>query len=169
MWAQNKGLLGEQVSFGGSRVRAFALAGAGDPEIWSKLSPEQQKWVTDTLVKLNDLIVKTTGSSCPTWAANIPAATGCFQPWFNSMYVGSPGFVKLRTDGVFDADTLQSLVTTALIHQADFPAPFPGTMPTTKKGLSTGAMVGIATGVAAVGGGIIYAATRGGSKSRRRR
>jgi len=169
MWAQNRGLLGEQVSLGGARARGFALAAAGDPEVWTKLTAEQQKWVVDTLVKLNDQIVKTTGSTCPTWAPSIDRASGCFQPWYNGMYVGSPGFVKLRTDGVFDADTLQALITTALIHQADFPASFPGQLPTAaKKGLSTGAMVGIGAGVAAAGG-LLYAATRGGSKSRRRR
>lgn len=180
MWAQQSVLssggrgkfsgVGEQISRGGQRAIGFGVAAAGDPDVWAKLSADQQAWVGATLSKLNDLIVKTTGTTCPGWAPAIPAASKCFQPWYNSMYAGSPGFVQLRTDGVFDADTLQALQTTALIHQADFPTPFPGTAPTTaveKKGLSTGAMVGIAAAAATALGGGIYVATRKTGKKRR--
>lgn len=170
MWAQSKGLPGEQISFGGRGALGFALEAAGDPEVWSKLTSEQQTWVMNTLTKLNDMIVKATGTSCPTWGPSIVAAGGCFQYWFNSMYVGSPGFPKpIRTDGVFDGETLQALITAALIHQTDFPTPFPGTPPTGAKKLSTGAVVGIAAAGATALGGIIYVATRKPRRSSRRR
>jgi len=169
MWTQSKGLLGERISYGGRGAVGFALAAAGDPDVWTQLTPDQQTWVMQTLTKLNDMIVKTTGTSCPTWGPSITAAGGCFQFWFNSMYIGSPGFPKpIRTDGVFDGETLQALITAALIHQTDFPTPFPGTPPTGKKKLSTGAMVGIAAVGATALGGVIYAATHS-KKSRRSR
>ena len=162
--------IGEQLSFRGAAVSGFSLAAAGDPQVWTTLTPDQQAWVGATFAKLNDMIVKSTGTTCPTWAPSVDKASGCFQPWYNSMYVGSPGFKMLRTDGVFDADTLQALITTALIHQSDFPTPFPGTPPSAaSKGLSKGAMAGIAVGGATVLGGIIYAATRGGGKKKARR
>ena len=167
MWAQSKGLLGDQVSIGGRAMYGFGLGAPGSPPVWSTLTPDQQAWIVATLTKLNDLIYQSTNTKCATWAApstsSVAAATGCFQPWYNSMYVGSPGFVQLRTDGVFDADTLQALMTTALIHQTDFPTAYPASA---KKGLSYGAMVGIGTAVVAAGG-LIYAATRG-KKSRRK-
>lgn len=172
MFARSKGLLGERVSLGG-----FALAAAGDPDIWGKLSLEQQTWVGNTLAKLNELIVKTTGTTCPQWTPTIHGAGYCFQTWFNSSGLkltkpdGSP--VVLRSDGIFDQDTLDALRTTVALNQKDFPTPFPGTaLPGTTgegKKLSTGAMVGIGTAGAAVLGGIIYAATRGGKRKRRSR
>lgn len=169
MWAQTKGLLGEQVSFGGRGALGFALEAAGDPDVWATLTPDQQKWVTDTLVKLNGLIVQSTGTTCPTWAPTITAASGCFQAWFNSINAGAP-IRKLRTDGVFDQDTLSALITTTQIHSKDFPTPFPSAAATAaKKKLSTGAMVGIATAGAAALGGVIYVATRGGKRKVRRR
>jgi hypothetical protein len=74
----------------------------------------------------------------------------------------------------FDQATLDALRTVAAMNPTDFKTPFPGTemagtAPAQKK-LSTGAMVGIATGGAAVLGGIVYVATRksGKRKSRRR-
>lgn len=158
MWAQSKGLLGEQVSIGGKGMRGFALGAVGDPNIWASLPPDQQAWVANTFTKLNDMIIKTTGTSCATWAPSIDRMSACFAPWYNSMYVGSPGFVQLRTDGVFDQDTLNALKTTALIHAADFPTPFPDS--SSSKGLSKGEMAGIAAGGAAVVGGIIYLATK---------
>ena len=179
MWARQTlsntagsiGSLGDQISFGGRSALGFSLGAVGDPNIWTSLSPEQQAWVGATFAKLNEMIVKTTGTSCPTWAPSVDKASGCFQPWYNSMYAGSPGFVQLRTDGVFDQDTLNALKTTALIHQADFPTAYPeGALVTAKKGLSTGAMVGIAAAGAAAIGGVIYVVShKGGGKRKTRR
>lgn len=171
---QNSGV-GEQISFGGAHTRGFSLAAAGDPDAWVQLDAGQQTWVMNTLVKLNDQIFKATNTTCPTFGPSITAAGGCFQRWFNAQKMGltkrdgSP--VVLRTDGVFDQDTLDALRTVVALHAADFPTPFPGTeMPGTgieKKKLSTGAMVGIAAAGATVLGGIAYVATR--KKSRRKR
>jgi hypothetical protein len=169
MWAQSKGLLGSRVSFGGRGALGFALAAPSDPDIWDKLTADQQKWVADTLAKLNNLIVSTTGTTCPQWAPTIHQAGFCFQAWFNGAKLG---FTKadgspliLRTDGMFDQDTLDALRTTVALNPKDFTTPFPGTtlpglVKEEKKGLSTGAMVGLAAGGAAVLGGIIYVATR---------
>jgi len=175
MWAQSKGLLGEQVSFGGIGVRGFALAKAGDPDVWQQLTGAQQTWLAGVKQKLNDLIVTTTGTKCATWGpgATYAGSTKCFQGWYNSFGLG-----QLRTDGVLDLDTLNALIETSQAHPTDFPqfpgsAQFPGTpvrsepLTETKKGLSTGAMFGMAAAGATVVGGVIYVATRGG-KSRRR-
>lgn len=174
MWTRQSLLagVGDRVSFGSVVVRGFALGATAAPEVWTKLTAAQQTWVVNTLVKLNNLIVQKTGTTCPTWAPAIDRAAGCFQAWFNKDFNGkltrpdgSP--LVLRTDGVFDQDTLDALRTVAALHGPDFPAPFPGTeAPGYGKKLSTGAMVGIGVGVVTVGG-IIYAATRG--KARRRR
>lgn len=171
--------IGEQISFGGHGALGFAVGAAGDPDVWSNLTPDQQKWITDTLVRLNTLITTTTNTKCLTWAPAITPASQCFQMWFNSVNQGAP--IKfLRTDGVFDQDTLDALITTTQVHAKDFPAPFPGARiqivpkpeaaAEEKKGLSTGAMVGIAAAGAAALGGIVYVTTRkGGGKGRRRR
>jgi hypothetical protein len=169
MWAQQNRLrafgggLAENMSFGGRGAIGFAhppgLAAAGDPSVWEKLSPEQQTWVVNTLVKLNERITSTTGTKCLTWAPAIDKAGQCFQMWFDSVNQGAP-IRMLRTDGVFDKDTLDALITTTQIHSADFPTPFPGEAPSGDKKLSTGAMVGIAAAGAAVLGGIVYVATR---------
>lgn len=179
MWAQSKGLLsGQQISFGRAGVVAgFALRAAGDPDVWTKLSADQQKWIQDTLTKLNNIIYQKTGTTCASWGPSITAAGGCFQMWFNANMKGltkadgSP--LVLRTDRVFDQDTLDALRTVAALNPPDFPTPFPGTsLPGTtpqaeeKKGLSTGAMAGIAVAGAATIGGVAYLATR--KKSRRR-
>ena len=179
MFARTKGLLGEQVSFGGRGVRAFALAAAGDPDIWGTLTVPQQTWIANTLAKLNDLIVKSTGTTCPQWSPSIHGAGYCFQAWFNSQRFGltkpDGSTVVLRTDGTFDQDTLDALRTTVSMNPKDFPTPYPGTQlagetGTGEKKLSTGAMVGIAAGGAAMLGGVVYVATRkGGRKSRRSR
>lgn len=169
MWTQTK------VAFGNVGVRGFALEGPGDPEVWTHLSASQQNWIVSTLVKLNDIIVSQTKTTCPTWAPAIDRAAGCFQNWFNGAKFG---FTKpngaplvLRTDGVFDQDTLDALRTVAALNPKDFPTAFPGTeLPgtgATQKKLSTGAMVGIAAGGAAAVGTVAYLATR--KKSRRRR
>lgn len=176
MWAQNKGLLGEQVSFGG---RAIGVAAPGDPDVWASLSTPQQQWVTNTIVTLDGKIrAQTPGSSCPGMSTGtITGIAGCFQNWFNSAKLGltkpNGAPVTLRTDGVFDQDTLDALRTVAAMQPADFKTPFPGTeMPGTgivaKKGLSTGAIVGIGAGLATVLGGAAYVATRPKKKSRRK-
>lgn len=172
--------IGERISFGGRGVLGFSLAAAGDPDVWTKLTTEQQTWIVQTLSKFNDLIVKSTGTTCPTWGPSITAAGGCFQHWFNAAKMGmtkpdgSP--IVLRTDGVFDQDTLDVLRTAVGLHPKDFPTPFPGTtLPgetgTGEKKLSTGAMVGIGVAGATVLGGIVYAATRkrGGGRRKSRR
>ena len=176
MWAQTKGLLGEQISFGGKGVRGFALAAAGDPDVWAKLNTTQQKWVMDSLTTLNNLIYQATGTMCSSWGPSITAAGGCFQNWFNANAKltkpdGSP--VKLRTDGVFDQDTLNALNTITGMDPPHFPQAFPpgyitSAAPTATK-LSTGAMVGIGTAIAAALGGGIYVATRKKSRRSRRR
>lgn len=181
-WARTAGLGGpimETISFGGKGARGFALGGTGDPDIFDALNAAQVAWINNTLVKLNDQIVKASGTSCPTWtdpsAGPWKNAVGCFQIWWNANLASPKGPGKvMRTDGVVDSDTLAALQTVAAMHPADFPTGFPGPAPAMppaaieKKGLSTGAMVGIGVGGAAVLGGIVYAATRGGSKRRRR-
>lgn len=170
MWAKQSFLhgVGEQVSFGGSGSLGFALGGTAD--VWLQLNREQQTWVMNALTKLNDLIVKATGTKCPTWGPAITAAGGCFQAWYNSNYLPmNPGAERLRTDGFFDEDTLCALIVTTALHPADFPIGFPdpeGRFCVAKKGLSKGAIIGIAAGGAAALAGIVYVATR---KPRRRR
>ena len=167
--------IGERLSFGGVGMPGFTLGAAGDPEVWSKMSAEQQAWIVATLTTLNNLIYQGTGTTCPTWGPTITAAGGCFQSWFNKNAKltkpdGSP--LTLRTDGVWDQDSQNALVTIAAMDPGHFPKAFPGgTLPgfEKQKTLSTGAMWGIGAGVAAVGGGIIYAATRGGKRKRRSR
>jgi hypothetical protein len=167
--------IGAPIALGGAGVVGFALDAAGDPEIWTKISADQQKWITDTLVKLNTIIVRTTNTTCATWAPSIDRAAGCFQGWFNGAKLG---FTKpngaplvLRTDGVFDQETLDALRTVAALNPTDFPTAYPGTtLPGPEKTkLSTGAMVGIAAAGAAVLGGVVYAVTRKGKGRRRRR
>ena len=173
MWTQSKGLLGEQIAFGGARARGFSLAAAGDPDAWVQLNTAQQQWVSNALVTLDAKIRKATGTTCPMFGPNITGAATCFQNWFNSAKLGltkrdgTP--LVLRTDGVFDQDTLDALRTVAALNAKDFPTPFPGTeMPgLVKTGLSGVAKAGIATAAVAVLGGGIYVATRGKKKSRR--
>jgi hypothetical protein len=169
--------IGERISFGGRGVRGFSLAAAGDPDVWTKLSTEQQTWVVDTLVKLDGYIRASTNTTCPTFGPSITAAGGCFQRWFNNQNLGltkpNGDKVVLRTDGVFDQDTLDALRTVVALHAKDFPAPFPGTkLPgltgTGEKKLSTGAMVGIGVAGATALGGIVYVATRKKSRKSRR-
>jgi hypothetical protein len=160
------GGLGEQLSFGRAPVRGFALGAAEDSEIWTKLTAEQQAWVMEALLEFNDEVVATTGTTCPTFGPSITAAGGCFQAWYNHNYLPiNPQAVRLRTDGVFDLNTLKALITT--VGMAGGEIPFPGALPEEpKKKLSTGAMVGIAAAGVAVVGGVAWAVTR---KPRRRR
>jgi hypothetical protein len=169
--------IGERLSFGGKGTLGFAI-GVGGPDVWTGLSPAQQTWVMNTLVTLDGLIKKQTGTSCPTFGPSITAAGGCFKGWFNGAKLGltNPDGSPLVLDPTttFDQATLDALRTVAAMNPTDFKTPFPGTemagtAPAQKK-LSTGAMVGIATGGAAVLGGIVYVATRksGKRKSRRR-
>lgn len=159
--------MGENISFGGAGALGFGIGADGDPSVWEKLTPEQQAWVQATLIKLNTLITTTTGTKCLTWAPSIDKAGQCFQMWFDSANAAAP-IKKLRTDGVFDKDTLDALIVTTQIYSNDFPAPFPGTAPSGKK-LSTGTMVGIAAGGAAAAATIIYVATSGKKRRRARR
>lgn len=167
--------IGEQISLGGQPVVGFGNVGIGavaDPEIWTGLSPEQQTWIVNTLTKLNDLIVKQTGTTCPTWGPSITAAGGCFQGWYNQNYLPlNPQAVQLRTDGVFDEDTLCALLITAALNPPEFPDAFPDPqgrycqppVPADEKKdkkLSTGAIVAMTVAGAAVVGGIGYVATR---------
>jgi hypothetical protein len=159
-----------QVRYQGAPALGFSLgwvAAAGDPSVWEKLTPEQQAWVSSTLIKLDQRIRETTGTVCRTWGPAITAAGGCFQHWFNGAKLGftkadgSP--LVLRTDGVFDQDTLDALRTVAGINPTDFPTPFPtpaAPPPEEKKKLSKAAVAGIAIAGAAAVGGIVWAATR---------
>ena len=180
MWAQRSlstvrgesAGIGEQVSFGGAYARGFGVGATGDPVIWQDLSSAQQAWVMDTLIKLNDLIVKATGTRCATWATDIESAGKCFQGWYNQNYIPINQQAKvLRIDGVFDEDTLCALMLMAALNPQDFPKAFPDPekrfcqVAPEKKKLSTGAMVGIAAAGAAALGGVVYVATR--KKSRR--
>lgn len=161
----------QQISLGGRQVRGFGLAAAGDPDIWSSLSAAQQAWVFATLATLNQKIVTSTASMCPGWvtpsgATGVTAAAGCFQMWFNGIYQvpGSP--VKaLRTDGVFDQDTLAGLQTIAGLHPADFTTPYPAS----SSKLSKGEMIGLGVAGAAVLGGGVYLVTHKKKSSRKRR
>jgi hypothetical protein len=178
MWAQQNTPhgVGELISYGGHGALGFALGTVNDPEIWSKLTPDQQMWVTNSLNTLNSKIMAATGSSCPTWGPAINLAGGCFQTWFNNNYGGAnSGVMTLRTDGVFDQDTLCALITVTGMHQTDFPTAFPdpnkqycqspGSATATKK-ILTAKMLGFgALGVVGLGG-IAYAAIHG--KKRRR-
>jgi hypothetical protein len=171
LWAQvNR--MDAKISRGGGVVQGFAVGadpyvqvGGTDPgPFWSTtLTTAQQTWVMNTLVKLDQLIRTTTATYCPTFGPSIIAAGKCFQNWFNAAKLGmtkpdgSP--VVLRTDGVFDQDTLNALITVAGMNPKDFPNPYPGTA-VEKKGLSTGAMIGIGAGVVAVGGTVVYLITR---------
>jgi hypothetical protein len=162
----------ETISFGGKAARGFALGGPGDPDAYATMTTAQQQWVQAALVLLNNKVLQATGSTCATWVdpgVNLGAAVGCFQQWYNANYTPpkAPGR-PLRTDGVFDADTLAAMQMIAGLHPNDFNVAFPAGSPTVaKKGLTKGEMVGIGAGVAALGG-VVYVATRGGKRRRRR-
>jgi hypothetical protein len=111
------------ISFGGVGVRGFALGAAGDPEIYSKLTADQQAWVGAAFSKLNDLIVQKTGTKCSSWAPAIGPASTCFQGWYNAAPEGRAA--PLRTDGVFDESTLCALLKIVGSDPTNFPASFP--------------------------------------------
>lgn len=165
---QYPGMVGERLSYRGSGAIGFAFGAAGDPEVWTKLSADQQKWIVESLTMLNNLVYQATGTTCPTWGPSITAAGGCFQGWFNANMKGMTkadgSALVLRTDGVFDQDTLDALRTVAALDPGHFTTPFPGTklpgLEKQKEGLSTGAIVGIAAGGALVVGGTIWALTK---------
>ena len=168
--------LGEQISFGGARARGFSLAAPGDPDAWVQLTPAQQAWVTNSIRTLDGKIKEQTQTTCPGMSTgSITGIAGCFQNWFNGARLGltnrAGAPVVLRTDGVFDQDTLDALRTVTSLDAKNYPTPFPGTeaagIAPVKK-LSTGAMVGIAAGGAAALGGIVYVATRKKSRKSRR-
>ena len=140
------------------------LGAAGDPDVWAGMNAAQQQWVMNTLTTLNNIIYQQTGTMCSSWGPSITLAGGCFQQWYNANY-GSSGVSKtLRTDGVFDQDTLNALVMVAGIKKANFPTAYPASA---AKKLSTGEMFGIAAAAATVIGGVAYVATH--KKSRRRK
>jgi hypothetical protein len=117
----------EPVRRAGRYVAGFALDGTGDPA--AALASDQQGWVNSALSMLNRRITATTGSSCASWqepGTNLAAAVGCFQGWVNGNGKGS-----LRTDGVFDDDTLNALISVAEAHPDDFPTPYPDDADTT--------------------------------------
>jgi len=164
MWAQTKGTgLSESISFGGHRAVGFGAA--SDPEIFSKLTSDQQSWVRNAMNDLNSKIIATTGTTCPGWGTGIQQMAGCFQLWYNANLGASTKM--LRTDGVVDQDTLDALKALVAARPGDFPsAPLSATPATPKTGLSTGEMIGIAAGVAALIGGGAYLATRKKKKGR---
>lgn len=178
MWAQQTTPhgVGDLVSYNGHGALGFALGTVNDPEIWSKLTPDQQMWVSNSLNQLNTLITQQSGSMCPSWGPAINLAGGCFQTWFNANYGGAnSGVMTLRTDGVFDQDTLCALITVTGIHKTDFPTPFPdpskqycqSPAPVAAKKVSTAKMIGFgALGIAGISG-IAYAVMS--SKPGRRR
>jgi hypothetical protein len=149
----------------------YALAMAGDPSVLEKLTQAQQTWVSDTLIKLNSLIVAATKTTCPTFGQSFAGRIACFQQWYNkgptTLTKADGSKFVLRTDGTLDQETLTVLIGVAGLNAKDFPVPFPGMTPTAieKKGLSKGAMWGIGLALAAVGGGAVYYATR--KKTRR--
>jgi hypothetical protein len=117
---------GERLQHNGRYVAGFALDAAGDSA--ATLTSDQQTWVANTLMVLNQKIVAATGTNCLSWQDPVSgnpvernaAAIGCFQSWANANGKGS-----LRTDGVLDQDTLKLLVQTAQAHAGDFPTMFP--------------------------------------------
>jgi hypothetical protein len=170
----------EQVRYGGCAARGFSLDGASDPA--ASVSSDQQAWVVSTLTNLNTQIGQATGTACASWqdpGANLAAAVGCFQSWYNYNANG-----QLRTDGVLDQDTLNAIQSTAAAHTSDFPTPYPAAataapaapapttaatttvpepppMPIEKKGLSRNAMIGIGVAGAAVLGTVVVVAVKG--------
>lgn len=158
---------------------SLALAGPADPTLDKGLSIAQLAWVQNSLLTLNNKIMSTSGSACPTWAdptANLAAAVGCFQAWWNTHYGTGQGAKTLRTDGGLDEDTLCALQTITAMHPEDFGTPFPDPAKQFCKpaapthplavakahwaGLSVPVKVGIGVGAVAVVGGIVYAVTR---------
>lgn len=168
--------LGERISFGGRGALGFALAG---DEIWTKLTPDQQMWVSTSLNTLNSKIVAATGTQCPTWGPAINLAGGCFQTWYNANYGASGASKKIRQDGVFDEDTLCALIMIAQLKgKGDFPTPFPDpsgkycaapTPVAAQKKVSTAKMLGFGALAAAGIGAVAYAATHSKGRRRRRR
>lgn len=122
-WTKTNGIgLDGAISRGG-RV-AVGFGAAGDPEVYSALSADQKNWVLNTLNNLNTRIMTANaGNVCASWAADIQHMTGCFQLWFNSIASIAKGGL-LRTDGVFDDETLTALKAVTNDHSGDF-APFP--------------------------------------------
>jgi hypothetical protein len=160
------------------------LQGPSDPAVDPKFAADQLAWVQNTLLTLNDKIMSSSGSSCPTWAdptQHMAAAVGCFQAWWNTHYAQASGAAKtLRTDGALDEDSLCALITIVGMHPEDFPVPFPDPkkqfcQPATAlahvakvhagivsyiEHLSTPAKVGLGVAVVAAVGGTVYAVSR---------
>jgi hypothetical protein len=169
-------------------ARPGTLAGPSDPTLDKGLAVAQLAWVQNALLTLNNKIMSTSGSSCPTWAdptANLAAAVGCFQAWWNTHYAKvSGGAAKmLRTDGGLDEDTLCALQTITSMHPEDFGTPFPDptkqfckappplTQPLAAAQhhwgkLSTPVKIGVVTAALAGVGVVVYAVTRPKKESR---
>jgi len=115
-------MFNDTIRYGGGRARGFSLAAAGDSAV--SLTGDQLDWVINSLSNLNAKIVAAhPDAACRNWQeprANMGAAIGCFQLWYNANANGS-----LRTDGTLDEDTLCALTKTTTSRPQDFPTPFP--------------------------------------------
>lgn len=157
----------------------WGLGAVGDPEVFSKLSAAQQGWVAGGLAGVKAAAFATDKAAQwpnpgSTLVVGPSSQTMGFQWWSNDATK-----TTLRTDGVFDQDTLNTLqMFVAQLGGSPFPpaggpGPIPGpggTCPagqapdpktglcatTTKPGLSTGAVVGIAAAGAVAVGGVLY-------------
>jgi hypothetical protein len=179
---------------GGCWSTMNGLDGPSDPAVDAKFATDQLAWVQNTLLTLNDKIMSTSGSSCPTWAdptQHMAAAVGCFQTWWNTHYATpSGGAAKtLRTDGALDEDTLCALLTIVGMHPEDFSTPFPdpkkqfcqppsalATVAKVHRGivnylesLSMPAKFGIGVAAGVAVGGVVYAVARRKTSRGRRR
>jgi hypothetical protein len=161
------------ISYGGRAAIGFSL---GAPVV-SGLG------LTDEAVYVINVINR--GLGCPPTSSGVAPAIACFQRWYNTTYASSGVSKTLRTDGVFDQDTLDALKMVAKLRNVpDAPTCAEGqtldlitgtcvtaaaspTSPTpaapassSTAGLSTGAIVGIALGGATALGLLIYAVTK---------
>ena len=160
------------MALNGAPVPGFGVGDSSD--IYSQMNATQQQWVLNAINTLNTQIIATTGTTCPSWAADIQHMAGCFQIWYNANYGKSGVSRLLRTDGVLDEDTLCALKMISQLHPTDFtvfPDPQnqycqPSSPAAQDKKMSTGAVVGIAAVGAAALAGAIYYVTRSKKGSR---
>jgi len=166
----------------GASMNAFSDWGLAGPEIFfAKLTPEQGAWVYAALTAVGaarKIDPPNQGAAVCAGSATIEDMTRCFQYGYNRDIVATPA-KPLRTDGVFDEDTLCALqLYSSKVTAVPFPDPnklycqppcptgqardpMTGLCADQKKpGLSTGAVIGIATAGAVVVGGLLYAAMR---------
>src|SRR5208337_4137768 len=127
----------------GVRVGYVAGVGQAAGDVFAESLPNAQNWIKTTLSIFNDVISKSTGTSCPTWVdpgVNLRAAVGCFQIWWNTnlaapkadKYAGGAtittiGRTALRADGVLDAATVCALIwiTESASYGVYFPNKYP--------------------------------------------